>query len=37
LPANATTPHSAKDSTTPITPAVVACQKETPKPTTYDP
>jgi hypothetical protein len=32
LPASATTPHSANDSTTPTTPAIAACQNETPKP-----
>src|SRR4051794_31314385 len=37
LPASATTPHSANDSTMPTTPAIVACQKEMPKPTTYEP
>ena len=37
LPASATTPHSANDRTTPITPAIVACQNETPKPTTNEP
>ncbi len=37
LPASATTPQSAKDSTMPTTAAIVACQKETPKPTMNEP
>src|SRR5471030_2344390 len=37
LPARATTPHRAKDRTTPITPATVACQNDSPKPTTNEP
>jgi hypothetical protein len=31
LPASAITPHSANDTTMPTTPAITACQKETPK------
>jgi hypothetical protein len=37
LPASATTPQRAKDRTTPITPASVACQNDSPKPTTNEP
>ena len=37
LPASATTPQSANDSTMPTTAAIVACQNDTPNPTMNDP
>ena len=37
LPASATQPHSANDTTTPTTPAIRPCQNETPKPSTNAP
>jgi len=37
LPASATKPHSRKDTTIPISPAIDACQKEIPKPSTNAP
>src|SRR3954451_8749421 len=37
LPASATTPQSANDSTMPMTAAAVACQKATPNPTMNEP
>ena len=37
LPASATSPQSMKDTTMPTTPAIAACQNETPKPSTKAP
>src|SRR4051812_39482345 len=37
LPASATTPHSANDTTMPTTPTIAACQKETPNPSVNAP
>ncbi len=37
FPASATKPHSRKDTTIPISPAIDACQNEMPKPSTNEP